>query len=102
MLISDLFNRLQEANPHQFEDDMLLMWLGEAETDINEYLVSNYGEQADDFEDLTLADDTQLEEPSIYIEWLSHKIDFANGEYERANNHKNYRYLITSSCQFLN
>ena len=95
MVVSELFKLLQKANPHQFTDDMLLMWLKEAEKDIDEYLRHNYKEADEyeeayaefDFDTLGLNDSLLIDEPHIYIEWLSHKIDFANGEYERANNH---------------
>lgn len=95
MTISNIFNLVQSANPHQYPNSDLLSWMTTCEKDIDEYMRHVYTEfDADeeamaesDFDDLSVTDETLIEEPQIYVEWLCHKIDFYNGEYERANNH---------------
>lgn len=81
-MAANLLEHLQDLNPHQYEDDTVKIWVAELEKMIEEYITSAY--------DIEPEEDTGLMiigEPSLYIEFLSQKIDMANGEYERANNH---------------
>lgn len=91
MTISDLFTKLSAIYPHQFEDSILLIWVGELERDIADYLNTTYvNSDADNYYEPDLATTSELlldNEVSLYIEYLAYKIDLANGEYDRANNH---------------
>ena len=80
--MASLFDILQDITPNQYEEEILRMWVGELDAQLKEYITSNYNIIPDEEEGCTL-----VNEPSLYVEYLSHKIDFANGEFERANNH---------------
>lgn len=80
-----------ELNPHQFADETLMMWTDELENEISSYIEFNYvTEEEDEPTEPTepdINDDLLIDEPSLYIEFLSNKIDLANREYDSANNH---------------
>lgn len=77
-----LLEHLQDLNPHQYEDDTVKIWVAELEQMIEEYITSAYDIEPDEDTGQMI-----IGEPSLYTEFLAHKIDMANGEYDRANNH---------------
>lgn len=91
MTIGTLKDRLQEINPHQYSDNVLNMWIKELEKDLCEYILHGYKDLIDedtyDPDQLADASEILIDEPTMYIEYLCQRIDYANGEYDRANNH---------------
>lgn len=88
MTIRNLFNALKEVCDHQYSDEILLMWLNELEEQLVEYLESGYDTYETRWSLGNIEQESPLiDQPSLYIEFLAHKICVANGEFERANNH---------------
>lgn len=113
MKISELFTLLQNEYPHQYDNTLLMLWLNECEKDIFRYLqefhskseylpypVRGDGRLMTDFyvgrprrhqeqfkPHTNDQEELLVDEPTMYLSWLESKIDYANSEFDRYNNH---------------
>ena len=92
MTIREILTAVKAVKPGQYEDPLLIRWLGELEMRIWQDILCHYGPKdappppvpAENDPDRVL----QVAPPhdDIYVKWLCAQIDYHNAEFDRYNN----------------
>ena len=93
MQIREVISQLRELKPNQYGDDVLLRWLSELDGQIYEDVLKT-SEDAPPPPSLPYSVERDLDtellaafpHDGLYASYLSMKIDYQNGEYNRYNN----------------
>lgn len=92
MTIIEAINGIDTIKPNKYTQDQKIEWLKRLDGQVKEQVIDTHeGGENVILEDYTIASvQTELLIPSpydeVYINYLSMKIDFANGEYRKYNN----------------
>lgn len=89
MKVIDLFDYVNEVKPHQYEEDVLLVWLNDLEKRIFKFY-DEFEYDENNVEEYTphtgLEEELYADDIELYRYWLASKIDFANNEFTYYNN----------------
>lgn len=90
MQIRDAIQQVKNLKPNQYGDEVLVGWLSDLDGLIYQDVLCHYSDAPAPEPYTTENMDTELlvEKPheELYVAYLSAKIDYQNGEYERYNN----------------
>lgn len=92
MTVQEAIERVRELKPNAYTDEMMCAWLSELDGRVKTEIFDQHaGFEEKEIPAYTIGTRTrELFVPApysdIYVYWLSMKIDFSNGEFDRFNN----------------
>lgn len=91
MKVGEVLTQIRAMKPNQYEEAVLLRWLGEVEARLHEEIWCRYDEPGEPPPPITPEDmERELRVPfphdGIYVKWLAARIDYQNAEFDRYNN----------------